>query len=70
MEGCINEDLVELLSPFSTLIRYLETNDPEIIDRLRHEERIVIDDMLKMLGEKIGEKPKKIKQKKTKVLAH
>jgi tetratricopeptide (TPR) repeat protein len=65
-----NEDLVEFLSPFATLVKYLETKDPEIIDRLRHEERIIIDDMLKMLGEKVDEKPKRIKQKKIKMLAH
>lgn len=48
-------DLLEFLSFFSTLIKYLDTKDPEIIDRLRHEERIVVDGMLKMLGEKTEE---------------
>lgn len=56
-------ELLELLSPYATLIKYLDTKDPEIIDRLRHEERIVVEDMLKMLGEKTDEKPKKLKQK-------
>lgn len=64
-----NKDLVELLTPFSILLKYLETKDSEIIDRLRHEERVVVEDMLKLLGEKVAEKPKKIKQKK-KMLVH
>lgn len=49
-------ELREALSPYATLIKYLDTKDPEIIDRLRHEERVVVEDMLKMLGEKKEEK--------------
>jgi tetratricopeptide (TPR) repeat protein len=45
-------ELLEFLSPFSNLIKYLETKDKEVIDRLRHEERIVVEDMLKMLEKK------------------
>lgn len=52
-------DLLVLLSPYLTLIKYLDTKDIEIIDRLRHEERIVVEDMLRMLGEKPDVKAKK-----------
>lgn len=51
-------ELIEFLSPFSTLIKYLETKDREIIDRLKHEERIVVEDMLRILEERPAEKPK------------
>ncbi len=70
IEEAKQDELLTILSPYSTLIKYLETKDFEVIDRLRHEERIVIDDMLKMLGEKVVEKPIKIKRKKTKMLVH
>ena len=56
IERANQPELLEALSPYATLINYLETKDPEIIDRLRHEERVVVEDMLKMLGEKKEEK--------------
>lgn len=60
-------DLLRLLSPYSTFIKYLETKDKEIIDRLRHEERIVVEDMLKMIEEDKSErKVKKAVQEETK----
>ncbi|MEW6410584.1 MAG: tetratricopeptide repeat protein [Nitrospirota bacterium] len=60
-------ELIEFLSPFSTLIKYLETKDSEIIDRLRHEERIVVEDMLRMVEDKTEEKPEKAKRRKRQV---
>lgn len=45
-------ELLDFLSPYSTLIKYLETKDKEVLDRLRHEERLIVDEMLKMLEEK------------------
>ena len=56
-------ELMEFLSPCFTFVKYLETKDPEIIDRLRHEERIVVDDMIKMLENNAEEKPKKSDRK-------
>ena len=56
-------DIIVFLSPFSTLIKYLETKDPEIIDRLRHEERIVVEDMIRMVK---GEPKEKVDQEKQK----
>lgn len=60
------QELLELLSPYSTLLNYLENKDREIIERLRHEERIVVEEMLKMLEGKPAEKNKKGVRKKVK----
>lgn len=59
IEAANQNDLMEFLSPYATLIKYLETKNREIIDRLRNEERIVVEDMLAMLEDKINEKPVK-----------
>ncbi len=59
IEAANQNDLMEFLSPYATLIKYLETKNREIIDRLRNEERIVVDGMLRMLEDKINEKPVK-----------
>ncbi len=60
-------ELLEALSPYLTFIKYLETKDSEIIDRLRHEERIVVEDMLRMVEDKTEEKPEKAKRRKRQV---
>jgi len=53
-------ELLEFLSPYSTLLKYLETKDPETIDRLRHEERIVVEDMIRRVeGETVKDTGKK-----------
>ncbi|MBI5192744.1 MAG: tetratricopeptide repeat protein [Nitrospirae bacterium] len=57
IEAANQNDLMEFLSPYATLIKYLETKNREIIDRLRSEERIVVEEMLRMLEDKINEKP-------------
>ena len=41
-------ELRQFLSPYGALLRYLETRDHEIIDRLRPEERTIIEEMLKV----------------------
>ncbi len=46
--------LVEALSPFYSLVRYLEKRDESVLQRLRREERIIVDEMLKSLGKKKG----------------
>ncbi|RJQ19861.1 MAG: winged helix-turn-helix transcriptional regulator [Nitrospiraceae bacterium] len=63
------QEILAFLSPYLTLVKYLETKDPEIIDRLRHEERIVIEDMIRIVEGKaeaktIGGKIKPNKKKK------
>ncbi|MGQ3684262.1 MAG: hypothetical protein ACUBOA_04505 [Candidatus Loosdrechtia sp.] len=52
IEKTEQNDLLEFLSPYSVLIRYIETKDKEIIERLRYEERIIIEEMLKTVEEK------------------
>jgi tetratricopeptide (TPR) repeat protein len=54
--------LLEFLSPFSTLIKYLETKDRDIIERLKREDRVIVEEMLKLLE---GKAQQEIKQKKT-----
>jgi DNA-binding MarR family transcriptional regulator len=41
--------LIDLLHPYITLLQYLENKDIEILARLRYEERIIIDEMLKLI---------------------
>jgi hypothetical protein len=41
-------ELYELLTPFVTFIKYLETKDEDIIDRRRREDRIIMDAMLEL----------------------
>ncbi|RJQ49194.1 MAG: tetratricopeptide repeat protein [Nitrospiraceae bacterium] len=71
IEKSKQSELLKALSPFSNFIKYLETRDPEIIDRLRHEERIIVEDMIKMVEGKsnAGTKDRKAKpiKKKTKI---
>lgn len=45
-------EFLEFLSPYSTLMKYLETKDREVLERLHYEERIIVEDMLKMIEEK------------------
>jgi hypothetical protein len=42
------QELRDFLSPYGVLLRYLDTRDHEIIDRLRPEERTIIEEMLKV----------------------
>ncbi|MBI2263860.1 MAG: tetratricopeptide repeat protein [Armatimonadetes bacterium] len=58
IEATDNKELLEVLSPYYTIMRYLDTRDKEIIARARYEERVVIDDMLKMLEEESTSKAK------------
>lgn len=44
-----HEDLLEFLTPYSTLVKYIDTKDRQIIDRLRSEERIIVEEMLQTL---------------------
>jgi PAS domain-containing protein len=48
--------LVELLSPFSVLIQYDETGDTGVLDRLRGEERHIVEKMIAMLNGRSLEK--------------
>ena len=57
------QELLTLLSPCLILIEYLETKDSEIIERLHHEERIVVEDMIKMVEGKPEKKPKQKKSR-------
>ncbi len=43
------KDLLEFLKPYSTLLKYMDTQDPQIIERLRSEERIILEEMLQTL---------------------
>jgi len=63
IEKAGQKELLEFLSPYSNLIKYLETKDREIIDRLKREDRVIVEEMLKLLEEKTGQETK---QKKTK----
>jgi tetratricopeptide (TPR) repeat protein len=40
-------ELLELLSPFATLIKYVDTKDLDIIERLRKVDRKIVEEMLK-----------------------
>lgn len=62
IEKAGQKELLEFLSPYSTLIKYLETKDREIIDRLKREDRVIVEEMLKQLEEKAEQETK---QKKT-----
>ncbi len=64
IETSNQNDLSDFLSPYSRLVKYLETKDDEIIERLRYEERIIIEDMLRILEDKFEEKSEVIKRKK------
>ncbi len=44
-----HEDLLEFLTPYSTLVKYIDTKDRQVIDRLRSEERIIVEEMLQTL---------------------
>jgi tetratricopeptide (TPR) repeat protein len=62
IEKAGEKELLEFLSPFSTLIKYLETKDRDIIERLKREDRILVEEMLKLLE---GKAEQETKQKKT-----
>ncbi len=49
IETANQPELLEFLSPYSTLIKYLETKDREVLERLHYEERMIVEDMLKMM---------------------
>jgi tetratricopeptide (TPR) repeat protein len=55
IEKANQNDLLKFLSPYAVLIRYIESKDKEIIERLRYEERIIIEEMLKIIDEKSTE---------------
>jgi tetratricopeptide (TPR) repeat protein len=62
IEKAGEKELLEFLSPFSTLMKYLETKDRDIIERLKREDRVIVEEMLKLLE---GKAEQEIKQKKT-----
>ena len=48
-------ELLDFLAPVSTFIHYLDSQgDNEIIERLRGEERKLVEDMLKLLEGKVS----------------
>lgn len=50
LEKVNNKKLKELLHPYTTVIEYLKSNkDPDVIERLRFEERIIVDEILKVI---------------------
>ncbi|MBI3813519.1 MAG: tetratricopeptide repeat protein [Nitrospinae bacterium] len=49
IETANQPELLEFLSPYLTLIKYLETKDREVLERLHYEERMIVEDMLKMM---------------------
>jgi hypothetical protein len=44
-----HEDLLQFMTPYSTLVKYIDTKDRQVIDRLRSEERIIMEEMLQIL---------------------
>ncbi len=42
-------DLLQFLTPYSTLLKYIDTKDRQVIERLRSEERTVVEEMLQTL---------------------
>ncbi len=52
IDGSEYKTLREALSPFYVLVRYLEEKDESILQRLRHEERIMVNEMLKAVEKK------------------
>jgi tetratricopeptide (TPR) repeat protein len=42
-------DLLQFLTPYSTLLKYIDTKDPQVIERLRSEERTIVEEMLQTL---------------------
>lgn len=66
IENVKQKELLEFLSPYSILINYLETKDSEILDRLRREDRIIVEEMLKTYEAK--PKKKTIRKKKAKTV--
>ncbi|MBF0320957.1 MAG: AAA family ATPase [Nitrospirae bacterium] len=43
------EELYELLRPFDIIVRYYETKDDNIIERLKPEERLIVDEIMKII---------------------
>ena len=52
IDGSEYKTLREALSPFYVLVRYLEEKDESILQRLRQEERIIVNEMLKAVEKK------------------
>jgi hypothetical protein len=48
------EVLKKGLSPFFVLVKYLEKKDKTLLERLKHEERLIVDEMLRTLDRKSG----------------
>ena len=44
-----HEDLLEFLTPYFILLKYIDTKDRQVIERLRSEERIIVEEMLQTL---------------------
>jgi len=44
-----DEALIKLLNPYDKLIKFKETNDFEVIERLHKEERTIVEEMLEMM---------------------
>jgi hypothetical protein len=61
IENAGQKELLEFLSPYSAFIKYLDTKDSEIIDRLRREEKVLVEDMLNVFE---GKSDQKIEQGK------